>query len=501
MAYDAAVVTAAVIEPRVHSHGLDRTLVRGVTWTGGVKLLTVLLGWTSTVIVAQILSPADYGLVTMATVFIGLTTMITDFGLGSAIVALRDLNVELASQLHAAAALFGVAAFAVSCIAAVPLSRFFGTSSLVPVIIVLSTVLVLDSLRIVRTSILARDLRFKYLSLLEALKSLTAVGFTLALVFAGSGYWALVLGNVFASLVATLFVMIRLPQQFGRPRWRTLKSTLMFSSHFFVGSLAWYGYSNSDFVVAGRVLGRRALGEYTLAWTLISAPADKIMSVFGRVMPTMFAAVQRDVAALRRYFLLFTEVLGILMIPASAGLALVARDFILLIFGTKWAPAVVPLQLLCFFSSVNVLGNVPLPVLQVTGQASFPARWGLVMLGILPPAFYLSGREWGTVGIAAIWLGIFPVLLIPVFTRVFRTLDMTAGDYLACLGPTLMSVAVMAIAVLTIRALMPAAWAPAWRLAMQVINGAAAFILSAFLIQRRRLGVLADFTRSIRNTS
>lgn len=498
MGFDAAVVSAIAVEPRVSSHALDRTLLRGITWTGGIKLVTVLLGWTSTVIVAQILSPADYGLITMATVFIGLTTMITDFGLGSAIVALRDLSGELAAQLHAMAALFGGVAFGVSCIVAVPLSRFYATSSLVPVTVVLSTVLVLDSLRIVRTSKLARELRFKYLSLLEALKSLLAVTFTLVLVFSGAGYWSLVLGNVFASLGVTLFVLIRLPQHFARPRFRALKSTLMFSSHFFVGSLAWYGYSNSDFVVAGRVLGRRALGEYTLAWTLISAPADKIMAVFGRVMPTMFSAVQRDPAALKRYFLLFTEVLGILMIPVSAGLALVAHDFVLLVFGAKWAPAVIPLQLLCFFTSVNVLANVPLPVLQVTGQASFPARWGLMTLAVLPPAFFFSGSHWGTVGIAAIWLSVFPLLLIPVYARVFRTLDMTLHNYIACLGPTLISAAIMITSVLAIQRFMPLEWSLSSRFASQVICGAAAFIASAMLIQRHRLHELRDFVRAIR---
>ena len=110
MAYDAAAVSPMIVEPRVNPRVLDRTLVRGVTWTGGIKGITLLLSWASTIIVARILSPADYGLVAMATVYIGLTTMITDFGLGSAIVALPDLSGELAAQLHAVATLVGIVA-------------------------------------------------------------------------------------------------------------------------------------------------------------------------------------------------------------------------------------------------------------------------------------------------------------------------------------------------------------------------------------------------------
>src|SRR5436190_13617522 len=196
MAFDTATVSAIVVEPRSESRVLDRTLLRGITWTGGIKLVTVVPAWTSTIIVAHILRPTEYGIVTMATVFIGFATMVTDFGLGGAIVALRELSGEVAAQLHAVAAVVGFGACAVSCIVAVPLSRFFATPALVPVVISLSSILMLDSLRIVRTSILARQLRFKYLSLLEALKAVSAVVFTITLAFLGAAYWALVLGNI-----------------------------------------------------------------------------------------------------------------------------------------------------------------------------------------------------------------------------------------------------------------------------------------------------------------
>ena len=478
---------------------LDRSLVRGVSWTGGIKGVTLLLSWVSTIIVARILSPADYGLVAMATVYLGLTTMITDFGLGSAIVALPELNEEVAAQLHAVAALVGIGAFVVSCAVAVPLSRFFSAPALVPVVIVLSTSLVLDSLRTVPTAILARELRFKYLSLLDGAKVLVSVAATLAFAATGAAYWSLVLGNVIASLALTVFVLVRLSQRLARPRFRMLKSTLGFSANFLVGQLAWYGYSNADFVVAGRVLGKIALGEYTLAWTLTSAPADKIMAVFGRLMPTMLAAAQRDIDALRRYFLLFTEALAILIVPTSVGLALVAPDFVLLVFGAKWAAAVVPLQLLCAYTAIHILGTPTTPVLQVTGQASFPARCGVATLLLLPPAFYFAGSRWGTIGVATIWLSVYPLVLIPVFFKTFRTLRIGIRDYVAALTPTLMSAAAMAAIVLTIQHSAPSTWSLAARFSFEVVSGAAVFIGAALFLQKRRLSALADFVRTIRS--
>lgn len=478
---------------------LDRTIARGVTWTAGVKAATVAVSWACTIILAHILSPQDYGIYAMATLYVGLTLMVTDFGLGAAIIALPELDEKLAAQLHTAALFVGVAAFGISCIAAIPVSRFFKTPALTPVIIVVSSLMILDSVRLVPTARLGRDLRFKDLAVLDGYRSLIALLLSVPLALAGARYWTLVIGNIVAAFAVTVVVLARFPQRFARPVFREVKSTLTFSSHFLTNQLAWYGYTNADFLVAGRILGKVALGEYNLAWTIVCAPGDKILSIFGRVMPMVLANVQHDAQALRRYFLLFTEVLGVLIIPASVGLALVGHDFVLLVFGAKWAAAIVPLQLLSFFIAIHVIGTPADRLLQSTGQARFPARCRFVMLVTLPAAFYLSGTRFGTTGIAAMWILVYPLLLLPMFARAFRTLGIRVRDYLNVLAPTLASTALMVIVVLTLRASVPTEWPLPARFGLQVVSGGSAFVAAARLIQRRRLGMLADFVRSIRN--
>jgi teichuronic acid exporter len=478
---------------------LDRKLAQGISWTGAIKGLSQLLSWASTIVVARLLSPEDFGLVAMAAVYLGMTALITEFGLGTAIVALRDLSEELLAQLHAVALLVGVAAFVTSCLVAVPLSRFFGAPELTAVVVVLSCSLVLDSLRTVPTALLARALRFKFLALLEALKAIVAVSLTVGLAALGAKHWALVLGNVFAALVVTLLLLALRPQRFARPRVAALRSTLTFSSQLLLGQLTWYGYTNADFLIAGRVLGKIALGEYTLAWTMSSTPADKIMAIFGRVIPMLFAAVKHDSKALRRYFFLFTEVLANLVVPAALGLALVASDFVLLAFGAKWSAAILPLQLLCCYLPVHVLAVLLAPVLHVKGDARYPLRMGLYALAVLPPAFYLSGTRWGTVGIAAVWLVVYPLILLPVYARVFRTLGIRVTEYVACLWPTLGSATVMAAVVLTSRALLPTSWPLGLRFGTQVALGALAYVGAGLFLQRQRLKVLADFVRALRS--
>src|SRR5688500_7634334 len=100
---DAPSTVAGSAEASGDLRRLDRRLLQGVSWSGGIKGLTQLLSWASTILVARLLSPEDFGLVAMATIYVGLTALVTEFGLGTAIVALRDLSEEHIAQLHTVA--------------------------------------------------------------------------------------------------------------------------------------------------------------------------------------------------------------------------------------------------------------------------------------------------------------------------------------------------------------------------------------------------------------
>src|SRR5215467_1332219 len=94
---------------------LDTSFIRGVAWTGAAKCASQILAWVSTLVVARILTPDDYGLVSMATVFLGIVTLVSEFGLGSAIVLLRDLSQEQIAQLNGLAVCLGMVGAAASC--------------------------------------------------------------------------------------------------------------------------------------------------------------------------------------------------------------------------------------------------------------------------------------------------------------------------------------------------------------------------------------------------
>ncbi|MFN2399283.1 MAG: lipopolysaccharide biosynthesis protein, partial [Gemmatimonadaceae bacterium] len=428
-----------------------------MAWTGGVKWVGQLLSWGSTIVVARILTPEDYGLVGLATLYMALVTMLSEFGIGTTVVTLRDLTREQISQINALAIAFGLSGFLLSCVMAVPLARFFASPELALVVIAMSLTFVITSFRTVPQALLQRDLRFKRLALLDGMQTMLLAVSMVAFALLGLRYWTLVLGALLSAAISTAFIVASRPHSFARPRSATLGHAITFSRQIIFSRLSWYVYSNADFFVAGKVLGKAALGAYTFAWTVAGAPAEKVTGMVIRVTPSIFAAVQSDLAALRRYFLKLTEGLALLTFPAAFGLALVADKLVLLALGEKWSAMIIPLQLLAFYTSVRSVSPLLHQILAVTGGNRFAMWSNIAAAVVLPPAFYVGSR-WGTPGIAATWLVAHPLVLLPVYRRVFSRIELAPGAYLRALWPAVSASALMAAAVIGLDRAAPADW-------------------------------------------
>jgi PST family polysaccharide transporter len=471
--------------------------VHGIAWTGGSRWITQIFNWAATIVVARILSPEDYGIVGMATVFIGLTALLTEFGLGSAVVALRSLSREQLAQLNSLAVILGAAGTLVSLAAAFPISWLFRSPAVVPVVMALSSTLLIDSLRSVPGGVLAKEMRFKLLAMVEALKGLIVSGITVVLALTGAGYWSLVIAIILSSVFPTVFMVVRHSMPFRRPRRQQLMEAIDYTKNFTVSYISWYAYSNADFVVAGRVLGPAPLGDYTLAWTLASAPIDRIAGAINRVLPPLYSAVSDDNAALRRYLLKITQGMSLIVFPASIGLALVSSDFILSVLGTKWTGVVAPLRILAFYGLLQTLSLVTSPVLMVTGNARTAARLGMASAVILPAGFVAGALAYGTVGIAAVWITLFPAVLFVRYRVVFRVIEMDARVYFRALVPGAFSSGCMVVSVLAFSAA-STDFPPLVMLITKVVVGATAYSAVLYVGWRRSLTDMLDAIKALK---
>ena len=465
---------------------LDRSFAHGIAWQGSVKWIVQIVTWATTIFVARILSPEDYGLLAMGAVLLAFIALLSESGIGATIVTVRDITGEQTAQINGGAVLLGIASFIAASLAAYPVGWFYHSAALPPVIIAMSFTLIISAFRVVPGALLQRDLRFRRLAILDAvqglLQALTTVGFAIL----GFRYWSLVISALFGAVVGSTATVISRPYRLKFPRWRTLRPVLPFTRNVLVARLFWYAYQNSDFIVAGKRLGSQALGAYSYAWTLASMPIDKITALVGSVTPPIFAAVQDDIPALRRYFLTVTEGVAVFSFPLSVGLALVARDLVPVVFGERWLFMIAPLQLLAAYSTIRTITPTVSQVLAVTGDTRFLMYLTGLGAFILPTAFYIGSR-WGTVGIAAAWAIAHPLAVyFPLNTRAFRRLELPIKDYLRSLWPAVSGCLTMVTAITLVR--VSASMVPgAIRLGLEVLVGAIAYLACLTLFHRRRV--------------
>lgn len=451
-------------------------------WSGQI------VAWMSTLVVTHLLTPADYGLVGMATLYLGALTILSEFGFGAAIVAFTNLTQHQIRQINSVSVLFGVVGFLLSCALAGPIGQFFHAPALPPVVIALSTTFFIASFRSVPWALLQRDMRFKRVAVFEGIQSATLAGVSIALAILGFRYWTLVIAAVLSSLIATTFALTMHWVPFSRPRLADLRHALSFSNQVILQRISWFIYSNADFFVAARVLGQDAYGAYTVAWTLANTPIDKVGTLALQVTPSVFAAVQTDRAALARYVTALVEGLSLVLFPLLAGIAIVAPDFVPIVLGKQWVSMVVPLQILaaysCFRSVVPLLSQV----LLVTGKERFAARNMMFAAIIMPIAFYIGGKYWGLVGIAMGWLCVHPIIAYRLCRVSLETVGLRVTEFMArALWPAVSGCLAMAVVVAVVRHVVPAPWSPILRLVMEVVAGTLTYVALLLTLHRERI--------------
>jgi PST family polysaccharide transporter len=493
----------AIVDARVTSNlstsetkAMDRTLVHGLAWTGVVKWLSQLLSWISTIVVARLLNPEDFGIVAMAGVFVGLIALFNEFGLGAAVVALRQLTDEQISSIHCLASLFGFGGFVVSCLIAIPAGAFYGASEVPLVIAIMGLGFFFLALRSVPSAVLEKALRFKLLAFLEGGQSITATVTTVGLAWWGVGYWALVVGGVVGHIAATAVIWGYHPIRYAWPSLRSLREALRFSSHVLAGRISWYVASNADVFIAGRILGQGVLGAYSFASTLANLPLDKISALLSRVMPAFYSSVQTDAAVLRRYLLLLTEGLALLTLPIGVGMALVADSFVPVVLGERWQGVVMPLQILSCWAVFRSIFNLIPPILYVTGGSGLAMRNGLFCLATYPVAFWI-GSGWGAPGLALAWVVVQPLSWVAPYRHALRSIDLSFWRYLQALWPAASGMTIMGACVYGVGQILPGDWSAVLRLLCEVSVGVMTYAGATVLFHRVRI---REFMSLVRNS-
>ena len=416
--------------PPAPNDGLGRTTVSSLGWTTIDRWGARLFSLVTFTVLGRLLSPEEFGLVALGTVFISVATIFTDSGFSKALVQRRDLTASHIDTAFWANLTTSVVVLVILAASASGIESLLSAPGLAAVIIALALSIVLSALSATPSALLEREFQFRRLALRRMLGTFAGGGAAIALAVAGAGVWSLVAQTVVSALVGVVVL-------WTSTRWRPSRtfSVSAFRDLWQVGSnvmgigLVSLVGTQGDRLLIGIIAGPVALGYYFLAIRLITILSEMLSTVFSSVSLTAFSRLQDDRSRMLSWLYRFVSGSSIVAIPLFMVMAATAPVLVPFIFGELWQPAVPAVQILSFLGAINSIAYFDRNALLATGhsRAAFWMTTGQAVIGLaLVTIAAPFGITWVAVAIVARQYLYWPVRLVTLR----RTVGIDPREYL-----------------------------------------------------------------------
>jgi len=431
-------------------------------------------------ILAKLLEVRDFGLIAMAGVFLSLLNLVSDQGIGTAIIQRHELDEShLNSAFWANLALGAVLAAAAVAVAG-EVASFYREPGLSPILVCLSARFLVQPFSIVPRALLARRLQFRETALRSLLSRSSAGVVGIAVALAGGGVWSLVAQEL-TGVLAEVVVLWRLTswRPHWRFSWRHWLELVTFGIRITGLSLTSFLHYQLAPLLLGYLAGAVALGYYAIGFRMLQAFLQMLQGVVSTVALPAFSRLQGDLVRLRQLYYESSSLVSLVSFPVFAGLIVTAPELVSVMFGPEWAPSVPVLQVLSISGFVITMLAPSGPALMALNKPAWLLKFSIlgaaVNLVLLLPA-----ARWGIVAAAAAH-SVRCYLLAPFnYFAVARLLRVDWREYWRGIVPSALgALSVVGVASMT-RALLPDWLGPGGTLACLAILGAATYTLVVY---------------------
>ena len=386
------------------SESLKNKTVKGVGWSFIDNLSSSGVSFLVGLVLARLLTPSEYGIMAILTIFIAVSNSIVDSGFSNALIRKTDAkrvdyNTVFLFNLVVSGLLYVVLFFA-----APPISVFFKEPLLVEVMRVIGWVLVINALGIIPRTLFVKDVNFKTQTKVSLIASISSGVLGIGMALAGMGVWSLVGQQLSRQLLNTLFLWI---YSTWRPIWefsvQSFRELFGFGSKLLLSGLLDTVFKEIYSLVIGRCYTSAQLGQYTRASQFNQIFSSNLTTVIQRVSYPVLSSIQDESDRLRDAYRKVIKSTMLVTFACMLGLAAVAKPLLIILIGEKWLPAVGFLQIICFSGMLYPLHAINLNILQVKGRSDLFLKLeiikkiiavGPLVLGVLLSIEYML---WGSV--------------------------------------------------------------------------------------------------------
>jgi len=413
--------------PTAGSHELRRLAVRGAAATFSASGLGLLIQTVSTVVLARLLSPSDFGVVTMATTFSLLLVNFGANGITEAIIQFEDIDHKTASNLFWFNSCAGLVLALSFASAGSLMASFYQNPLVAKVAVGLSVGIFVQAVSIIHLALLMRAMHFTGTSANDVVARIVYASVPIVMAIRGWGYWALVSSIVAQQLSITIGAWWRCRWVPGLPgRTGKTRAMLSYAAKVYTQFSVGYATRNVDNLLVGWQFNAIVLGFYKKAFDLFALTASQVTAPLNNVALAALSRLNQDQERFRRSLSSSLGTVAFVGMGMSADLSLVGREVVRLVLGAKWAESGRIFELfgpgigaMLLYSTV---GWVHLPI----GKPGRWVRWSVSALAITVSLF-LVALHWGPMGVAAAWSISYWVLLIPAFWYAGRPIGFGAS--------------------------------------------------------------------------
>lgn len=483
----------------------QQSFLKAITWAYSLNWGERIFSALFMLFLASLLGPRDFGVVSLALLYIAFLQLFLDQGFATAIIQRQNLEPEHLDSVFLLNLLLSVGLVAISLLLGRLWATINGAPEIATISAVLSFSLVLQALTLVPVALLTRHMNFKGLSIRTNVSTVVGGFVGILVAWAGFGVWALVCQRLLADFISLVLVwsMSSWKPSF-KFSWRHIRQLMSFSIGNFLTQLALFADLQAGSVVLGALFGPAAVGLYRAADRVMNSVVAMAVSSIQHVSLPQFSRFQEQPEELRSSVKVCIQMSSWLSLPALAGVFAVSRSLMATI-GPSWVSATDALRALCLFGMGIVLTCFTVPLMQARGKTHQVAilEWARTAIGLLlvvVTGIVVRGApiEMQVTSIAVARLLVMGALVIPVFLYLLlKFADISMRDFALLVAPAVLSSVGVVAAVGLFRLLGPVASRPLIELIMEIVVGGIAGLAVLLLADSRLRSIVNKLLGSL----
>ena len=374
---------------------LRQKTLSGLKWSFADSFVNQGIQFLVGIILARLLSPSEFGLIGMITVFIAISQTFIDSGFTQALIRKNDCTQKDYSTVFYFNLLVGLVFYIILFFSAGTISNFYNEPQLLLLVRVLGINLLINAAGLIQRTILTKKINFKLQTKISIIASILSGIVAITMAYMGFGVWSLVCKTITQNILITLLLWLW-------NKWKPLlifsfisfKEMFSFGSKLLLSGLIDTIYNNVYYLIIGKIFSAKELGYYTRADQFNKLPSSNLSSIIQRVSYPVLSKIQDDIVDLKKAYQKLIKSTMFVTFISMVGMAAMAKPLILTLIGTKWLPAVPYLQLLCFAGMLYPLHALNLNMLSVKGRSDLFLKLEIIKKLLAVPIITI-GIFWG----------------------------------------------------------------------------------------------------------